>query len=76
MLAARVLSDHFDNVTVLERDRFPEAPDARKGLPQGRHAHALLEGGLGALERLLPGLSVSWCGPARHHWTLPGRSPG
>src|SRR5262249_253222 len=29
MLAARVLSDHFDNVTVLERDRFPEAPAAR-----------------------------------------------
>src|SRR5262245_14442174 len=57
MLAARVLADHFDSVTLLERDRFPEAPAARKGLPQGRHAHALLEGGRGALERLLPGLT-------------------
>jgi flavin-dependent dehydrogenase len=37
MLAARVLSDHFDGVTLLERDRFPEAPAGRKGLPQGRH---------------------------------------
>ena len=36
MLAARVLSDHFDAVTLLERDRFPESPAARKGLPQGR----------------------------------------
>ena len=42
MLAARVLSDHFDTVTQLERDRFPETPAARKGLPQGRHAHVLL----------------------------------
>jgi 2-polyprenyl-6-methoxyphenol hydroxylase-like FAD-dependent oxidoreductase len=57
MLAARVLADHFDAVTLLERDRFPEAPAARKGLPQGRHAHVLLEGGRGALERLLPGLT-------------------
>ncbi|MBV8611036.1 MAG: hypothetical protein JO034_26700, partial [Singulisphaera sp.] len=57
MLAARVLSDHFDAVTLLERDRFPETPAARKGLPQGRHAHALLERGRGAMERLLPGLT-------------------
>ena len=42
MLAARVLSDHFDSVTLLERDRFPETPAGRKGLPQGRHAHVLL----------------------------------
>ena len=57
MLAARVLSDHFDAVTLLERDRFPGAPAARKGLPQGRHVHALLERGRGALERFLPGLT-------------------
>ena len=57
MLAARVLSDHFDAVTLLERDRFPETPAARKGLPQGRHAHVLLERGRGAMERFLPGLT-------------------
>ena len=57
MLAARVLSDHFDRVTLLERDRFPETPVARKGLPQGRHAHGLLERGRQTLERLLPGLT-------------------
>ena len=57
MLAARVLSDHFDRVTLLERDRFPETPAARKGLPQGRHAHGLLERGRRVLERLLPGLT-------------------
>src|SRR5262249_61612860 len=56
-LAARVLSDHFDGVTLLERDRFRETPAARKGLPQGRHVHVLLERGRGALERFLPGLT-------------------
>ena len=57
MLAARVLSDHFDDVIVLERDRFPGTATARKGLPQARHAHALLERGRGVMERLLPGLT-------------------
>ena len=57
MLAARVLSDHFDDVTLLERDHFPETPTARKGLPQGRHVHVLLERGRGVLERFLPGLT-------------------
>ncbi len=57
MLAARVLSDHFDGVTLLERDRFTETPAARKGLPQGRHVHVLLERGRGAMERFLPGLT-------------------
>src|SRR5262249_22656632 len=45
MLAARALADHFDAVTLLERDHFPETPAARAGLPQGRHGHALLERG-------------------------------
>src|SRR5262249_25605512 len=57
MLAARVLADHFDAVTLLERDRFPETPAARTGLPQGRHAHALLECGRRIIERFLPGLT-------------------
>jgi 2-polyprenyl-6-methoxyphenol hydroxylase-like FAD-dependent oxidoreductase len=57
MLAARVLSDHFDGVTLLERDRFTDTPAARKGLPQGRHVHLLLERGRRAMERLLPGLT-------------------
>ena len=57
MLAARVLSDHFHSVTLLERDRFTEPPAARKGLPQGRHVHVLLERGRRVMERFLPGLT-------------------
>ena len=57
LLAARVLSDHFDRVTIVERDRLPAGADNRKGVPHGRHAHALLPRGHMILERLFPGLS-------------------
>ena len=58
MLAVRVLADHFEQVTLLERDHLPETPSHRKGLPQARHVHALLERGRMALEWLLPGLTT------------------
>jgi 2-polyprenyl-6-methoxyphenol hydroxylase-like FAD-dependent oxidoreductase len=35
LLAARVLSDFYTRVTVLERDAFPAADTPRKGVPQG-----------------------------------------
>ncbi len=57
MMAARVLSEHFQRVTILERDRYPEGPTARKGAPQARHVHVLLMRGLGVLEELFPGFS-------------------
>lgn len=56
MLAARVLTDRFERVTVVERDRFPEGPAPRKGVPQARHVHALLKRGRITLERLFPGI--------------------
>ena len=58
MLAARVLADHFERVILLERDHLPETPSHRKGLPQARHIHVLLERGRMALELLLPGLTT------------------
>ncbi|MGK3997535.1 FAD-dependent oxidoreductase [Sorangium sp. So ce1024] len=54
--AARVLSEHFARVTVVERDRLPGAPDARRGVPQGRHIHVLLGAGLDALGGWFPGI--------------------
>jgi flavin-dependent dehydrogenase len=56
LLAARVLAGHYDRVTVLERDRLPEGPEARKGTPQARHIHVLLTAGRRVLERMFPGL--------------------
>ena len=54
LATAQVLSDHFTKVTVLERDQFPGEPAPRSGTPQAAHAHALLGGGLHALESLFP----------------------
>jgi heterodisulfide reductase subunit A-like polyferredoxin len=35
LLAARVLSDHFEQVTIIERDQLTGDAEARKGIPQG-----------------------------------------
>ncbi|MET0524735.1 MAG: FAD-dependent monooxygenase [Nocardioides sp.] len=56
LLAARALSEHFGTVTVVERDRLPNGPEQRKGVPQARHVHAFWAGGLQAAQQLLPGL--------------------
>jgi 2-polyprenyl-6-methoxyphenol hydroxylase-like FAD-dependent oxidoreductase len=56
LLAARVLADFFSNVTVIERDEPSERPEARRGVPQGRHAHGLLLRGQETICRLFPGI--------------------
>ena len=56
LLAARVLADHFDRVTLIERDAYPETPEVRKGLPQANHVHGLLLRGRQVLEEFFPGL--------------------
>lgn len=58
LLAARVLADHWPQVTIVERDELPDGPLPRKGLPQARHAHVLLSRGARILERLFPGLEA------------------
>jgi 2-polyprenyl-6-methoxyphenol hydroxylase-like FAD-dependent oxidoreductase len=58
LLAARVLADSYGQVTVIDRDELPVTPTHRRGVPHGRHIHALLARGQQALEELLPGLTV------------------
>lgn len=55
LLAARVLADRFDRVTILDRDVFPEGASFRAGAPQSRHVHQLLLRGLQAFEDIAPG---------------------
>ncbi|WP_329297587.1 FAD-dependent monooxygenase [Streptomyces sp. NBC_00659] len=54
VMAAAALSSAVDEVIVLDRDELPDGPEHRKGLPQGRHAHLLMPGGLDAMEELIP----------------------
>jgi 2-polyprenyl-6-methoxyphenol hydroxylase-like FAD-dependent oxidoreductase len=56
MMAAQALSQFFDRVVVLDKDKLPGGAEARAGAPQGNHVHALLGGGRRNLERLFPGL--------------------
>ena len=56
LLAARVLSDHFEQVTIIERDQYPEGADFRNGVPQARHLHVLLAKGHDILAEYFPTL--------------------
>jgi 2-polyprenyl-6-methoxyphenol hydroxylase-like FAD-dependent oxidoreductase len=55
MCAARILADHFEKVTIVDRDRYPEGAFERAGVPQSRHVHVLLARGRVELENLFPG---------------------
>jgi 2-polyprenyl-6-methoxyphenol hydroxylase-like FAD-dependent oxidoreductase len=58
LLAARVLSEAYDRVTIVERDGLRDAGgdrSARRGVPQGRQAHFLLSSGSEILDELFPG---------------------
>src|ERR1700730_2013521 len=57
LMTARVLADHFEQVTVLERDHIEDHPAIHKSIPQGNHLHALLLGGQQVMERLFPGFA-------------------
>lgn len=71
MGAARALSNHYQSVTIVERDCFSDAAQrlesgqygpgealtpGRKGVPQGNHAHGLLSSGYKVLDQYFPAL--------------------
>jgi 2-polyprenyl-6-methoxyphenol hydroxylase-like FAD-dependent oxidoreductase len=56
LLAARVLTDHFERVTLIERDRIRANEGPRKGVPQSLHLHGLLAKGLSTMEALFPNI--------------------
>ncbi|MEV4489489.1 squalene monooxygenase [Micromonospora coxensis] len=58
LLAARALSDAYDEVLLLDRDALPETPTSRRGVPQGRQLHVLLDRGRQVLAELFPGIGA------------------
>lgn len=54
---ARVLADHFAQVTILERDILPIDVASRAGVPQDKHVHVLLERGAQIMSQLFPGIT-------------------
>ncbi len=57
IMAARALADHFERVSIVDRDRLSSANGRRRGVPQSRHVHVLLPWGRRAMEELLPGVT-------------------
>jgi 2-polyprenyl-6-methoxyphenol hydroxylase-like FAD-dependent oxidoreductase len=58
LMAARVLSDHAEEVLVIERDDSEESARPRPGVPQGTQVHALLPAGQAQLDRWFPGFTA------------------
>ncbi|WP_329223485.1 FAD-dependent oxidoreductase [Streptomyces sp. NBC_01485] len=71
MLAATVLARHVDRVTVFDRDRLPQGPEQRRGVPQARHSHVLWSGGGQVVESLLPGTVEALLAAGAHRISLP-----
>ena len=71
MCATRVLSDHFERVTIVERDLLADAPIHRKGVPQSRHPHGLLDRGRRELNARFPA-STTPCTRAADSISTPG----
>lgn len=62
LLAARVLSDHYERVTLVERDVLALGVGQRRGVPQGRHLHALQPSGRRVLDELFEGFTAEMVG--------------
>ncbi|MGH3866918.1 MAG: NAD(P)/FAD-dependent oxidoreductase [Pseudonocardiaceae bacterium] len=71
LLAARVLANHFEQVTLVERDALSGSVGNRKGVPQGHMLHALMPRGLEIVERLFPG----YCDELEAAGAVPVRIP-
>lgn len=57
MLAARVLSESFREVLLIDRDELTGVTGYRRSVPHGRHAHGLVAKGQQILEAHFPGLT-------------------
>jgi 2-polyprenyl-6-methoxyphenol hydroxylase-like FAD-dependent oxidoreductase len=70
LLAAHRLAEHFERVTIVERDQLPEQPELRSGVPQARHIHVLLARGQRLLAQWFPGLDdeLAAAGASRIDW--------
>lgn len=58
LLAARVLSEKYGNVTVVDRDVLSHVTGPRRAVPQGHHIHALLARGQQIIDELFPGFTA------------------
>jgi 2-polyprenyl-6-methoxyphenol hydroxylase-like FAD-dependent oxidoreductase len=68
LLAARVLTEHYDRVTIVERDSLIDEPVPRRGVPQGSQPHALLARCAQILDELFPRYLDELVDAGAHRW--------
>ncbi len=75
MCAARVLSERYGEVVVIERDTLPTEPADRACLPQGGFVHVMLGRGQALLDGWFPGLDARMeaLGAPRIDWAAQSR---
>ena len=56
LLSARILSEYFQQVIILDRDKLPQTSEARRGVPQSVQPHVLLTKGYRILAEFFPDL--------------------
>jgi 2-polyprenyl-6-methoxyphenol hydroxylase-like FAD-dependent oxidoreductase len=66
LLAARVLTESFDHVTLVERDDLPGIGEHRRGVPQDRHLHAVQARGREILDELFCGFTPALVAAGAH----------
>jgi 2-polyprenyl-6-methoxyphenol hydroxylase-like FAD-dependent oxidoreductase len=69
LCAAGALAPHFDQVIVLERDELPAGAEHRRGVPQSKHPHFLLNSGRRAIGDLFPGFEADLIAAGGLHLT-------
>lgn len=66
LMAARVLSNHFKNVIVIEKDKILEETGFRPGVPQGKHSHFLHTSVAEKLNKFFPNFEKEILGKGAH----------
>lgn len=69
LLAARVLTEFYDRVTIVERDELDDAAEPRRGVPQSRQPHVVLARCGQVAEELFPGITAELVAAGAHEWT-------
>ncbi|WP_158021303.1 FAD-dependent oxidoreductase [Mycolicibacterium chubuense] len=68
LLTARVLTEFYDHVSLIERDELDDSAAPRRGVPQSRQPHLLLARCGLILEELFPGITADLVAGGAHEW--------
>ncbi|SRX79861.1 hypothetical protein [Amycolicicoccus subflavus DQS3-9A1] [Mycolicibacterium parafortuitum] len=68
LLAARVLTEFFDRVSVVDRDELDDSSAPRRGVPQAQQPHVMLARCGQIIEELFPGVTGEIVGAGAHLW--------